>query len=134
MAAILFASSCHRHVRISLGWPAGNPEHTERHLQLKGDVIRTLREEFTREIAPGKIDEMIYAILCLSTTQNATTAAPRLPDKTNFESLPLESQWLVLYGSIDFDPTHFNAILALVRLAGGITNIRSYSVGWLVFL
>lgn len=117
-----------------MGCSAVNSKHIERHLQLKGSAIKTLREEFTREIVPEKIDEMIYAILCLSSTQNATTSPSRLPDPTNFESLPLESQWLLLYGSIDWDPTHFNAVLALVRLAGGITKIRSYSLGWLVFL
>lgn len=114
-----------------MGRPHANSKYIERHLQLKGTAIRALREEFRSEIVPEKIDEMIYAILCLSTTEHAE---PSLPDPSNFESLPLESQWLLLYGSIEFDPTHFNAVLALVRLAGGITNIRSYSIGWLVFL
>lgn len=117
-----------------MGRQHANSNHIERHLQLKGTAIRALREEFRSDIAPEKIDEMIYAILCLSTTENATILGPRLPDPTNFESLPLESQWLLLYGSIEFEPTHFSAVLALVRLAGGITNIRSYSIGWLVFL
>ncbi|KAK5063154.1 hypothetical protein LTR84_005230 [Exophiala bonariae] len=133
MAAIMFSASAHRHLRINMGWSVVTSKHIKRHLQLKGSAIKTLREEFTREIMPDKIDEMIYAILCLSSTENAATSTPRLPDPTNFEPLPLESQWLLLYGRIEFDPTHFNAVLALVRLAGGITKLRTYSLGWLVF-
>jgi len=133
-AAILFGSASHRHIRTSLGRAARSSYHIERYLQLKGVAMRTIRELFMKQIAPESMGELIYAVLCLAASQNLTTSTLRLPDKTKFQPLPLESQWLMEYGSFEFDSTHSTAIQALVQHAGGITNIHGYSVGWLVFL
>ena len=135
MAAILFSASVHKDLRLAADQRESTKlQSLKRTLRLKGAAIKTLRDSLSKGVATEEIDETIYAILCLAVNQHASLATRQSPDLTNFDAPFLGAQWLTMYGTMDFDPTHFAAILALVQRKGGIENVSAYSVGWLVFL
>ena len=135
MASILFSASVHRYVRLPPSSP-GQDKVLARHLQLKGTAIRTIRDAISDSsgLSGEKIDELVFAILCLAVNQHAAIVKPKAPEKTNFVSPLVGAQWLDLYANMDFDPTHFGAIVALIGRKGGIQTMQAYGVGWLVHL
>ncbi|EXJ70432.1 uncharacterized protein A1O5_06500 [Cladophialophora psammophila CBS 110553] len=133
MSAILFSGSIHQEMRLYVEQSPANHMRLSRQLRLKGAAIKTLRDSLAGGVAFDQIDETIYAILCLAVNQNASLTDRRTPDGSNFDAPFLGVQWLTLYGTMDFDPTHFAAIRALVQRKGGIANLEAYSLGWLIF-
>lgn len=134
MAAILYSASVHQNMRrLEDGQSV---EVSVRHLRLKGAAIASIRESLARAetLSKDHVEELIYSILCMASNSNSEIGQNVKPDNNNFDSPFVGAQWVDLYAKIDADPTHFAAIVALVKSKGGIQTLRSYSVGWLVHL
>lgn len=84
-------------------------------------MIRKLSKGITLNTAKAPSDEVILTILVLSSHElMSVTEEKRKP----FNSPLKTTQWLNVYGNIEYVPEHMKAVMDLVNLRGGIEEIK----------
>ena len=97
-------------------------------LYFKGEAIRGVSKSI-REGNYLESDELIVIILLLAMNE---TDGEEKADWSPFPA-PLRSlQWLNIYGTRTYYMPHIVAVQDIIKRRGGIRNLRTYSVAWLI--
>jgi hypothetical protein len=119
MHALLFGGSVHRDMLKNPRLTLDNPLR----LFHKVQTMRLLKESLKkpREVA---IDDLILAVLALSTNEVETMATNTNKMAPPFNSPLGSNQWLDVYGRISFVQAHTTALRSLVARRGGLEMIE----------
>lgn len=100
-------------------------------LHHKGEAIRGINDALT-DPQYCQSDELIQNMLFLA--MNAIEDKEDPPDPSPFISPLQKVQWLDVYGNRSFIVSHVIAIQEMVRRRGGLRQIKSVGLPWLISL
>jgi hypothetical protein len=126
----LFTASLHLETLRGPGTLSRKKIRTEQ-LHHKGEAIRGINDAlFDPKYCQS--DELIQNVLFLA--MNETGEEEELPDPSPFIA-PLQNvQWLGVYGTRRYVMSHVTALQVMIRRRGGIRNIKSVGLPWLISL
>ncbi|KAL3458726.1 hypothetical protein BJX64DRAFT_291879 [Aspergillus heterothallicus] len=90
-------------------------------------VIQLMRQELAEDY---RLPDLLSAILILATTAPAPAAVPSRKEINPFTPPSLGSQWLEVYIRKPISEVHWQAIETLLRMHGGIHQLKTYGSAW----
>jgi hypothetical protein len=129
-ASLFFSASVHRDT-VQIRTSATNySQDLSRQLVLKSLALKAMQKAVTAYPKNGNFDALIHSILWLSANERSAGRVVRRVENSPFTP-PLPSRhWLDLYGSMDYDPTHWGVLVELVNNHGGIASLKTYGASW----
>lgn len=132
--ALLFSSSCHLASRLSI---AGQTPQTQQHkmqlLSHQAKAIVAVRQQLQNcQITSGEdIDDMLMITVSLAT--NALQGEIKMStDPTPFYPTLTSGHWLDTYGALTSLNVHWNAVFVLLEKRGGVGNVKSFGLPWVI--
>ena len=99
-------------------------------LHHKGEAIRGVSDAL-HDPNYCQSDDLIQNILFLAMNETKDEEEP--PDLSPFVDPPLQNlQWLRVYGSRSYVMSHINATQEMIKRRGGIRNLKTVGLPWLV--
>jgi hypothetical protein len=126
----LFTASLHLETLRGPGSLSRNKIRTEQ-LSHKVEAIRGINEAL-RDPKYHQSDELIQNILFLA--MNETGEEEELADPSPFMPPLKNVQWLDVYGTRSYVMLHMNAVQDMIRRRGGIRNLKTVGLPWLISL
>lgn len=119
MHALLFGGAVHQDVLRSPRSSIDNPIR----LYHKGQTVKLLKESL-RKPTEASMDDLILAVLSLSTNEVETFVANMHKLPSPFSSPLTSVQWLDVYGRMSSIETHTVAMRYLVTCRGGLEKVE----------
>jgi hypothetical protein len=131
-SAFLFAASCHLSSREIMA--GGYLQDSRELLVLQTDAITTLRRQVqgcSLSQCNGCLDNLLMICICLATNvQTGDLIATK--DPTPFFPVLTSARWLDTYGALITDNVHWDAVLQLLNKCGGIKQVKSFGLPWVI--
>lgn len=127
--AFMFGSLCHQRVQWLKGWVPGSSfgPKQQRVLQMCEMESIKLINQAVRDPTRAVSDAVILSVICMAHHQ-ALDEAPNQYRKTPFTPPFQRLQWLDVYGHLPPNMIHIHGLVQLLRLRGGLKNIKLHGV------
>lgn len=109
----------------------GHPRKLElEKLHHRGEALKSIREVISTGAKDYDVECLLLATLFLAMNNDEYFEEYREPDP--FIAPLANMQWLSHYSGCQMHPFHWNAIQVLVRQHGGIGNLTTFALPWLL--
>jgi hypothetical protein len=126
--AFMFGSLCHLRVQWQNNWIPGTTfgPRQQRALQLSEMEAIKLINQAVRNVNPKRAvsDAVLLAVICMAHHQ-AEEGLVHQHRKTPFDPPFPRLQWIDVYGCLPPNMVHIKGLVQLVKLRGGLTNIKT---------
>ncbi len=127
----IFGASIHYDLISTPGHLINYPPHLKEQLRHKNLAIKELREILSHTENGYQLDSLIYAVLHLAVNERVFVMGPD-KDGSPFQPPLQGGQWLDIYGSRTYDPMHWKAAQTLLNNHGGIRNLKSFGLAYIL--
>ena len=127
----LFSASQHLDQLQAQCGPIYHQVSLQEQLRLKIRAISGVKKALQGKLTDFKLDHLVSAIVWLAVNERQSPSRPQR-DCNDLDPPLQEAQWLNIYGSRVYEPSHWQAVQDLIRNKGGIKSLKMFGTAWLV--
>lgn len=127
--AFMFGSLCHQRVQWLKGWVPGSsfgPKQQRILQQCEMESIKLISQA-VRDPTRAVSDAVLLSVICMAHHQ-ALEESPNQYRKTPFNPPFQRLQWLDVYGHLPPNMIHIHGLVQLLKMRGGLKNIKLHGL------